>query len=101
MRACFVCVCVCVDVLCVCVCMCVCARACALASDILEESIHNIKKIRKVLIIASKDTDLDVKAKKTKYMVMSRDHNAGQNNNIKIRNESFEAMEQFKYLGKT
>jgi hypothetical protein len=59
----------------------------------LEESIHTVKKIRNVLIIGSKETDLDVKAKKTKYMVMSRDHNAGQNSNIKTRNESFEAME--------
>jgi hypothetical protein len=34
-------------------------------------------------------------------MVMSRDQNAGQNGNIQIGNESFETVEQFKYLGTT
>jgi hypothetical protein len=38
---------------------------------------------------------------KTKYMVMSRDQNAGQNGYIQIGNESFETVEQFKYLGTT
>jgi hypothetical protein len=33
-------------------------------------------------------------------MVMSRDLNAGQNENIQIGNESFETVEQFKYLEK-
>jgi hypothetical protein len=32
---------------------------------------------------------------------MSRDHNAGQNSNVQIGNKSFEAVEQFKYLGRT
>jgi hypothetical protein len=32
-------------------------------------------------------------------MVMSRDQNAEENNNIQIGNKSFETMEQFKYLG--
>jgi hypothetical protein len=39
-----------------------------------------------------------VNAEKTKYMVMSRDQNAGQNGNIQIGNKSFE---QFTYLGRT
>jgi hypothetical protein len=42
-----------------------------------------------------------VNAEKTKYMVMSRDENAGQNEYIQICNESFETVEQFKYLGTT
>jgi hypothetical protein len=32
-------------------------------------------------------------------MVMSQDQNAGQNGYIQIGNESFEIVEQFKYLG--
>jgi hypothetical protein len=42
-----------------------------------------------------------VNAEKTKYMVMSRDQNAGKNGNIQIGNKSFETVEQFKYLGIT
>jgi hypothetical protein len=42
-----------------------------------------------------------VNAEKTKYMVMSRDQNAGQMSNIEIRNKSFETAEQFKCLGIT
>ena len=38
-------------------------------------------------------------ADKTKYMVMSRDHNAGLSYNIQTDNISFERVEQFKYLG--
>ena len=34
-----------------------------------------------------------------KYIVMSRDQNAGRSQNIKIDNSSFERAEQFKYLG--
>jgi hypothetical protein len=37
----------------------------------------------------------------TKYMLMTRHQNAGQNHNIKIANRSFENMAQFKYLGTT
>jgi hypothetical protein len=49
----------------------------------------------------SKEIGLEVNAEKTKYMVMSRDQNAGQNHNIKIYNKSFERVEQFKYLETT
>ena len=38
---------------------------------------------------------------KTMYMVMSRDHNAGQNHNIKTDNSSYERVEEIKYLGTT
>jgi hypothetical protein len=42
-----------------------------------------------------------VNAEKTKYVVMSRDQNAGQNHNIEMGNVSFERVEYFKYLRKT
>jgi uncharacterized membrane protein len=38
---------------------------------------------------------------KTKYMIMSRHPNSGQNQNIRIANESFENVATFKYLGTT
>jgi hypothetical protein len=44
---------------------------------------------------------LRVNAEKTKYMLLSRHQNAGQNQNIKVGDRSFENMGQFKYLGKT
>jgi hypothetical protein len=37
--------------------------------------------------------------KKTKYMVMSGDQNAGRSHSIKIDNSSFEMVEEFKFLG--
>ena len=36
---------------------------------------------------------------KTKYMIMSRDQNAGQSYSMKIDNSSIERVEEFKYLG--
>jgi len=43
---------------------------------------------------------LEVNADTTKHMVMSRDTNPGRNHSIKIDNNSFERVEEFKYLGK-
>jgi hypothetical protein len=40
-------------------------------------------------------------AEKTKYMIVSRHQNSGQNQNIRIANESFETVARFKYLGTT
>ena len=51
------------------------------------------------MVVASKDTGLEVNADKTKYMVMFRDQNAGRSHNIKNGNKSFESVEQFRYLG--
>jgi hypothetical protein len=49
--------------------------------NILGGSIHSIRKNTEALLIASKEIDLEVNAEKTKYMVMSRDQNAGRNHN--------------------
>jgi hypothetical protein len=46
-------------------------------------------------------TGLKGNADKTKYMVISRDQNAGQCHNMKIDNSSFERVEQLKYFGTT
>ena len=45
--------------------------------------------------------DLDINAKETKHMVMSRDQNARQSHNTKTNNKSFAMVKQFKYLPTT
>ena len=69
--------------------------------NILWVSIHHIKENAEALVVASKEIGLEVNADKSKYMVMSWDHNARQSHNIKIGNSSFERVEEFKYLGRT
>jgi hypothetical protein len=44
---------------------------------------------------------LEVNADKSKYMVISRDQNAGRKHSTKIDNSSFERVEEFRYLGTT
>jgi len=68
-------------------------------ANILWRSVHTIKKKIEDLVIASKKIGLEVNADKTKYMVKSRDQNAGRSHDIKIGNSFFERMEQFRYLG--
>jgi hypothetical protein len=67
----------------------------------LGGSLLTTRKNTEALLSASKEIGLEVNAEKTKYIVMSRDQNAGQNGNIQKGNESFETVEQFKYLGTT
>jgi len=62
-------------------------------------SVLTIKENAEVLVVDSKETGLEVNADKTKYMVISRDQNAGPSHNIKIYNSSFERVEVLKYLG--
>jgi hypothetical protein len=69
--------------------------------NIVGGSIRSIKKNAEDFVVASKETGLEVNAEKTKYKVMSRNQNAGQNHNIKIDSKSFERVEEFKYLGTT
>jgi hypothetical protein len=66
----------------------------------LGGNIHTIRKNTEALVIASKETGLEVNAEKTKSMVMCRDQNAGQYSNLEIGNKLFETVEQFKYLVK-
>jgi hypothetical protein len=48
------------------------------------------------LVVGSKESSLEVNADKTKYMVMSRDKNAGRSHIIKIDNSSLESVEEFR-----
>ena len=67
--------------------------------NILVENKYTIKKNRVSLVVANKETRLEVNGDKTKYMVMSGDQNAGRSNNIKIDYSSLERVEQFQYFG--
>jgi len=69
--------------------------------NILGGSIHTVKENAEALKMTSKEIGLEVNVDKTKYMVMSRDQNAGQSHSMKTDNSSFERVEEFKYLGTT
>jgi len=66
---------------------------------IVGGSIHTLKENAEVLVAASRQIGLEVSADKTKYMVMSRDQNAGRSHSVRIDNSTFERVEEFKYLG--
>jgi hypothetical protein len=58
--------------------------------NLLGDNIDTIKKNTETQICASKEDGLEVNAEKTKYMLLSRHQNQGQNHNIKIGDRSFE-----------
>jgi len=69
--------------------------------NILGGSVHTVKENAEALFVATKETGLEVNADKTKYMIMSRDRNAGRSHSMKTDNISIERVEDFKYLGTT
>ena len=68
--------------------------------NILRGSVHTIKENAETLIVASKETGLEVNVDKTEYMVTSRDQNTGRSQSMKNDDSSFERVEEFKYLEK-
>jgi len=69
--------------------------------NILGGSINMLNENAEALVAATREIGLEISADKTKYMVMSRDQNAGQNHSVRINNSTFERVEEFKYLGIT
>jgi len=69
--------------------------------NILAGSIHTLKENAEALVAATRKIGLEVSADKTKYMVMSRDQNAGRIQSVRIENSTFEKVEGFKYFGTT
>jgi hypothetical protein len=65
---------------------------------ILGGSAHTVKENAGALVVANKETGLEVNADKTKYMIMSRDHKTGRSYRMRIDNSSIERLEEFKYL---
>jgi hypothetical protein len=68
---------------------------------ILGGSVHTTQKNAKALVVVSKEISLEVDAGKYKYIVLSRDQNAGRNHSKNTDSSSFERVEEFKYLGTT
>jgi hypothetical protein len=71
-------------------------------ADVLKLLGDNISIINtRTLIGASNEICLEINTERTKYTLLSRYQNAGQNQKIKMANISFENVAPFKYVGTT
>jgi hypothetical protein len=66
--------------------------------NILGGSVHTVRENAETLVVATKEIELEVNTDKTKYMVMSRDRNAGWGHRANIDNSSIESVEELKNL---
>ena len=56
--------------------------------NILGGSIHTLKENSEALVAVTREIGLEVSADKTKYMVMSRDQNAGRIRSVRMDNST-------------
>jgi len=63
--------------------------------NILAGSILTLKENAEALVAATREIVLEVSAGKTKYMVISRDRNAGRIQSVRFDNNTFERVEEF------
>ena len=64
--------------------------------NILGGNIHTLKENEEALVAATREIGLEVSTDQTKYMIMSRDQNAGRNHSVRTDNITFERVEAFK-----
>jgi hypothetical protein len=69
--------------------------------NLLGDSVNTIEENSETLLEANRDIGLEINAEKTKYIILSPHRNSGQDQNIRIVNESFENVAKFKYLWTT
>jgi hypothetical protein len=69
--------------------------------SVTTHTVITIKHRVQTLIDASKEVGVEVYTEKIKYMLLSRQQNAGQNQDMKIGDRCFENVAQLRYLGKT
>jgi len=57
-----------------------------------EAYVHTLKENAESLVAATREIGVEVSADKTKYMVTSRDQNAGRNHSVRTDNSTFERV---------
>jgi len=63
--------------------------------NILGRSILTLKENAEALVAINREIGLQISADKTKYMVMSRDQNAGRIKSVRMDNSTFETVDDF------
>jgi hypothetical protein len=67
----------------------------------LGDNVNTAKNNTETLLGASRDVGLEINAERTKCMIMSHHPYSGQNQNMRIANESFQNVAEFEYLEMT